>query len=206
LAAIVQANKTVEVYVCEGLPRITAESIDTGRVRRAADNGKILYKVQRAPLRYALASVLTALERAGIEKTMPDFTVKLTHGELHQMVMSASTELDWIVSKGKEVRPAGLAGTLVYAYPIDPEKIDTFVDMFVSKVNIPEHSPVLAALVAQRRASAKGAASSRTKLDLALRTARCVEAFLKDEPLEIARPAPASLLYLARRRAEKGLD
>lgn len=193
LLAIAKAGKAVWIRVTRGLPREVRWAVDMGRPRRIADEIDIYNtKQNRAAAKdgeklQAMASILSSFVEEVHATTFVD-TMKVV-GKLREgmaFVLGCGTRFKLTV--------APVRAAVALAHKTNPAKVEQFYKSYITGAELDTGSPILALRnLALLGGGSTAKSDSTRKRKLFLSTLRCIEAFLFDEPLKVARPCVGSI-------------
>lgn len=192
LWAIVETGKPIRMRVTFGVDERTMAVVDTGRVRSAADIGRIVHGSGPHGRSIALARAIESISRGNI---IP----KMTPAEALALVEQHQKLISWALQWQKNHASAAVVGAMAYAYATHPKEVDSFMRQFVSRADIPARSPVLA-LIRANDTTIKGDAERWT---LVLKTMFALHAYIEDRPLDRIQPFESGLRYFQAARKQR---
>lgn len=182
--AVVETGVTVETLICYGLPDTLIRQLDTTVRPRSYADGLRVDGLSYANKLSAAAGVLysIATDEFSSRKRPSDY-------EMDEMLAEHGTGLEWALKNvPSRIEPGIQAGSkeiytiFGYFYPIDPDKVSSLLDLYVNE-GAPKGHP----MNTLRRTVASPEWRNMSSKERLQKTARCVEAGLRDESLSVAR-------------------
>lgn len=164
-----------------GRPKIAAD-VKQGTLRDA-----VLFSVGANPKKYASPS--------------------LSFAETDRIITENRPHLDWVASiTAFRAFPAIVHGTLAFAHPVDPAKVDVFSTAFLTNSGLRSRSPAWALQKYLFGLHGKTGYAARTAIALKTLCAIKREMSGKVEKVTCIREAPETLVWFRQRRRKLGLD
>jgi hypothetical protein len=123
LWAVIEADKSIEFMITKGLSRDVVTTIDAGRSRSIADQ---LHMVDHVPNSNRVVAALNAMRNIPT-KHRNGFS---TYGMIKEETDKYKKEIEWVLKyytpRNCRLMKAPVAAALMYAYSVNPEKVDAF--------------------------------------------------------------------------------
>jgi hypothetical protein len=177
LHAIIRSGKTIRMLVIGKLPSRAQYTIDRNRPRRDSDDLRIELGADAKYLkdRAAWPRVINLVVR--------NRSGKLARHEREEINRRHHEGIEWgaeQMPKSAVFKQAPVMGALVFAYPANREKVTAFLDALKSGAELTRTSPVFAL---REFLTVRLPQIRRNEREIALKTLRAVQAFLRSEAL-----------------------
>lgn len=140
LHAVVKAGVSVQMVVFWDVPASVKATLDTGRVRSAADMIRILLGEKNAALKASVTRMLIRFNYAHLRRASV-----FSNDEVLSALYQWSDQIHWATS-GPPMSPrlpTPIIAAVAFIHPLDPEKTTQFRDQLYTGQNLAEDDPVL---------------------------------------------------------------
>lgn len=204
LSAIVLADVPVRMYVARyksDNPDEAKLACDTGRMRSIGNVLDITGTINRG--KGAIVSAVVAAMKNGGGRG----TKKLTAATVTEFYARHRASIDWAIGvlPRPEFNSISMAA-LALAHPIDPNGVEEFASLIVSKTGLAEGSAAHAFVQAQARGVFNNPGGSDARAEMFRKVTRLVTAHLCNEKIAKVQDSAKGVDWIAEQRVKLGVD